>query len=307
MAEPQYAILRVEKVKDFASLGARSAHNTRQTANGIEHTDGSGVEIFHGKSNIIEAWNDRAAEVGFDKSTMRKNAVVGVEFLTTASPDWFKSATPEQLQEWVSTSTDFVASQIGGKRNVLQAVLHTDEETPHLQFLCAPFIQKEMKARGRNAEDKPTTQKVVLSSRDYIGGHRSRLEDMQTDYHAEVAHLGLERGKPRKETGARNMRPSQWRAQEAKQLDETGDLLRMAQERLAKVEAREKAVNLERKKLAKDAQALVNSQIAAKTPRDPEAVRISNERFDLPPENPASPQHKPKPRKRRKARDDDQR
>jgi hypothetical protein len=218
-----YAIIRQEKVKSFGQLKARSEHNTRKQKGGLEHTSGRDDQwhLLLGKEDALEAWKERAEAVGFDPSKMRKNAVPAVEFLATASADWWAVATPEMKADWQAKSLAFIAEKMGGEENILQAVLHMDETTPHLQVLTAPFIEKEMKARGRGSAGKPPRKAWALSATDYIGGHRSEMEQMQTDYAKSVETLGMRRGVPRKETGARNLRPSRWRALMATELDDT--------------------------------------------------------------------------------------
>lgn len=298
--QPQYAILRTAKIKSFGALAACSKHNDRTTKTGIEHTDGSGsISLLNEENDILKSWNNRAKEVGYDKSKVRKNAVIAVEFVMSASPDWWKTANQEQMQDWIKKSTSFVEKKIG-KKNIIQSEMHLDETTGHLHIIGVPFVETTTKARGRNSANKPPITKIDLSAKKLVGGHRDNHIQMQTDYQADVAHLGLTRGKPKKETGARNMRPSQWRAIQSKQLDETMKLHKEAEERLAAIEKREVALNAERKELAKDAQEVINAQINAKEPRDKKIVEISEKRFDLPKEHPSSPN-------RTKSKDDGQR
>lgn len=216
------AVLRQQKVKTLGQLKARSNHNTRTQEGGLEHTDPTtgGADVFLGSADALDAWHKRMEAVGLDKSKLRSNAVVAVEWVASVSPQWFAAATPEMMQEWVETTTAFIAEKMGGKANILQAVLHTDESTPHLQFLTIPLAEKEVAARGRGSKDKPKRKVCSLSATDAVGGHRSRLEDFQTDYAGRVARLGIQRGTPRKETGARNINPATWRAQHAAKLDD---------------------------------------------------------------------------------------
>jgi len=64
-----------------------------------------------------------------------------------------------------------------GERNVVAAVLHRDELTPHIQALVVPIDD-----HGR------------LNARGFIGGDRGRLSALQDSYHEAVGRLGLERG-----------------------------------------------------------------------------------------------------------------
>lgn len=237
--QPPMAVLRQQKVKTLGQLAARSKHNTRTAKAGLEHTDAAkgGADVFLGSEDALEAWHARMAAVGLSKDSLRKNAVPAVEWLASVSPEWFQLATPEMIQEWVETTTAFVAEKMGGKENILQAVLHTDESTPHLQFLTIPLTHKEVAARGRGSKDKPKRKVWSLSATDAVGGHRSVLEGFQTDYAARLSPLGIHRGIPRKETGARNLNPSTWRATQARILDEAVEHRSKAKGLYAKAEA----------------------------------------------------------------------
>lgn len=237
--QPPMAVLRQQKVKTLGQLAARSKHNTRTAKAGLEHTDAAkgGADVFLGSEDALEAWHARMAAVGLSKDSLRKNAVPAVEWIASVSPEWFQVATFEMIQEWAETTIAFVAEKMGGKENILQAVLHTDESTPHLQFLTIPLTHKEVAARGRGSKDKPKRKVWSLSATDAVGGHRSVLEGFQTDYAARLSPLGIHRGIPRKETGARNLNPSTWRATQARILDEAVEHRSKAKRLYAKAEA----------------------------------------------------------------------
>jgi hypothetical protein len=217
-----FAILRTEKIKSLRELKFRSDHNARKSKQGLEHTDPDRpASLLLGSDDAVATWHEKAAAVGFDTSKTRKDGVVALEWLATASKEWWDTADAEQRAEWQSQSLAFIAEKAGGLDNVLSAHLHEDEETPHLQVLTTPLIEKEVKQRGRRKERTEAQTRTVwtLSAKDIIGGHRDRLVQLQTDYAERVASVGLRRGIPRKETGVRNMAPAKWRAAQALELD----------------------------------------------------------------------------------------
>jgi hypothetical protein len=107
---------------------------------------------------------------------IRSNAVLAIEHVVTASRDWFIHARPAQLQEWTERSMAWLRETYGHE-NVVAAVLHHDEITPHIQAVVVPIDE-----RGH------------LNARDFIGGGRHRLGELQSSYARAVASLGLERG-----------------------------------------------------------------------------------------------------------------
>jgi hypothetical protein len=220
-----FAILRVEKVKSFGELRGRGKHNARHTEVGVEHCDpDTAPELIAGQDDAAGAWNSLMTKAGLDPKGVRKNGTVALEWMATASPEWFANATPQEVAEWAHTSLNFIAKRAGGKFTVLSAHFHLDETTPHLQILTCPLVKKTVKKRGRKAagaaEEPEGQPEWRLSAKDVIGGHRDRLAALQDDYAGAVRDLGLERGLPRKETGARNKPPSRYRAELARRGDE---------------------------------------------------------------------------------------
>lgn len=224
----RFAILRLEKIKNMRHLKARSEHNSRRDSRGVEHADPTRPpRLLAGREDAVEAWNDRTAALDIDPQKLRPDAVVGVEFLATASADFWSSATQEQRTKWEADTLRFIADQAGGEANILSAWMHEDETTPHLQVLTIPAVQKVQKKRGRPKKTgfdfREESFGWSLSAKDLVGGSKHRLADMQDGYAEAMAPLGLERGIPRKETGARNRSPAHWRAEQAQISDQAGE------------------------------------------------------------------------------------
>lgn len=105
----------------------------------------------------------------------RKDAVLAVEYVMTASPEWFAKATPEQEQAFFQRSLQWLADKYGADR-IVTASIHRDEATPHLSAFVVPL-----------------TQDKRLSAKEFIGS-RDKMRSDQTSYAGRVADLGLERG-----------------------------------------------------------------------------------------------------------------
>lgn len=221
--EKHYAIYRHQKVKTLGELKGRSEHNSRRSKQGLEHTDETKpAALIFGEDDAVSQWHTKAEAAGISPDKLRKNAVVAIESIATTSPDWWDTASQDEKDEWLEASRDFLIEKAGGANNVLSIHLHEDESTPHLQALSIPLITKEMTPRGRRKKGAPPPQpytKTVLAAGDIVGGSREKMVDWQTEYAAKVGHLGLARGIPRKETGARNMAPAKWRAANARELE----------------------------------------------------------------------------------------
>ena len=166
-----YAILRTAKLKSFGEIGGSLSHNyrTRPTpnANPIRTPDNS-----HSVSKsylVMDGIKNRLPE------KTRKNAVLAIEYLITASPEWSGWQNKEKEQEFFKRSVEWL-QQKHGKENVIATSIHRDETTPHLIAYVVPID-----GRGK------------LNARSFLGG-RAALSKMQTDFHEKVKDLGLERG-----------------------------------------------------------------------------------------------------------------
>lgn len=166
-----YAILRTAKLKSFGEIGGSLSHNyrTRPTpnANPIRTPDNS-----HSVSKsylVMDGIKNRLPE------KTRKNAVLAIEYLITASPEWSGWQNKEKEQEFFKRSVEWL-QQKHGKENVIANSIHRDETTPHLIAYVVPIDQK-----GK------------LNARSFLGG-RATLSKMQTEFHSKVKDLGLDRG-----------------------------------------------------------------------------------------------------------------
>ncbi|WP_136686134.1 MobV family relaxase [Falsirhodobacter xinxiangensis] len=173
----RYAILRVGKIKTKGHLGAALAHNFRE-----RHTSNADADRLHdntvlkgadGAQGVIAAWDARAPE------KIRKNAVHALEYFVGASPEKMAAMTRDQQDAYFRKALDWFKGRHGAE-NVLSAVIHRDETTPHMQMLVIP-----LDARGK------------LNARELVGG-KATLSKMQTDFARDVGQdFGLERGKER--------------------------------------------------------------------------------------------------------------
>ena len=169
-----YAVMRLAKLKTAGAIKALGRHNerTRETPNADPERREHNVRLAGSGDWLADA----QARLEMVEGRIRSNAVLGIEHLLTASPEWFERASAAQVETWVARSTAWLHITYG-KDNVVASVFHDDERTPHLQALVVPV-----------------TDERRLSANAYIGGSRTRLVELQDSYAAAVADLGLERG-----------------------------------------------------------------------------------------------------------------
>lgn len=162
-----FAILRTAKITSLAGLSGASAHNNRTAETGLDHADnhnpqmGGGVVVM-GDEDAVRAWHRRVDEVGGIPKP-RKDAVRAVEFVLSASPEWFASASPADKEAWRDKSLAWVTTKLGAD-NVLQATLHDDEGNPHLHVLGIPLTLKTRKRAGRRPKGRPVADATTAPS-----------------------------------------------------------------------------------------------------------------------------------------------
>ena len=165
-----FAIYRTAKLKSMGEIGGSLSHTyrTRPTPNADENKLHLNKHIFETYNQCFDALKNAIPE------KRRSNAVLCVEHLITASPDWNGWGT-EKESEFFKKSVEFLNKKYG-KENVIACSIHRDETTPHLIVYIVPIDEKG----GLNAKK-------------WLGG-RSKLSQTQTEFANEVKHLGLERG-----------------------------------------------------------------------------------------------------------------
>ncbi|MDQ6961328.1 MAG: MobV family relaxase [Mariprofundaceae bacterium] len=167
----QYAILRTVKLKTFGNVAGSSAHVNRTLQ---EDQPNINPSRKHLNQTLVGSGNPFADVKASLPDKYRKNAVLAVEVLMTATPDFFQGKTKKEIDKWADESIKS-AGKFWGTGNVVSAVLHMDEETPHLHLHIVPKVN-----------DK-------LNCREFIGG-KAKLSKMQTEYADDMKPFGLLRG-----------------------------------------------------------------------------------------------------------------
>lgn len=176
-----FAILRVEKVKTMSSVAARGRHNFREQPTPNADAERLDLNVAEGAKNTDELCS---AVFGLLPAKHRKDAVVCLEYLVTASPEHFG----QDWQESKNYGQDYFKDAIAwleakhGKGSVVCKTIHLDESTPHLAAFVVPLVAGKLNAKA------------------FTGGAKA-LADMQTDF-AETVGIkhGLERGVERSQS-----------------------------------------------------------------------------------------------------------
>ncbi len=175
-----YTVCRIQKIKDWGTLASSELHTTRErntpNANPAVHN----IRLIGEKSDpdLVTMFK---AKIGNQK--IRSNAVLGVEFVLSASAEYFRPDDPsiagtynqKRLDDFAFFTTKWLKQSWGDR--IVRCELHLDEVTPHIHAYLVPLDE-----RGK------------LNCRALFGGTRERLSELQDSFAAAVAPLGIERG-----------------------------------------------------------------------------------------------------------------
>lgn len=169
----------MSKVKGAGSVAGKSAHNYRlgEVPNADPQRAYLNKEYINTQRDLAPAIEARINEAGITR--IRHDAVKGMEFILTASPERFKRDESGQVVgdmrngKWVAENLRFMQEKYG--KNLVAFTLHQDEKTPHIHAVVVPIT-----ADGR------------LSAKELF--NPKTLRQLQTDYAQAMKPFGLERG-----------------------------------------------------------------------------------------------------------------
>lgn len=167
-----FAVMRAEKIRNTGVLVTRLKHATRELP-----PENAKPELRHLNRTLAGQETASAVLGDFRKlwpAKRRKDAVLCVEYVMSASHEWWEQATDQQKTDFVHKSVEWLETKYGAK-NIVYAGLHRDEATPHLTVFVAPLLD------GR------------LNASQYIG-NRAQMAADQSTYAESLKHLGIERG-----------------------------------------------------------------------------------------------------------------
>ena len=135
--------------------------------------------IIYPMKSYMEIINGRLSELEL-KRKIRSDAILMNSFIVTSDGEFFKGLHPWEQLEFFRDCTEFFSDKYG-EENIISAVVHIDETTPHMHLNFIPINE------GR------------LSSKSLFD--RQKLAQLQTELHESIGKKwGLQRGREGSQT-----------------------------------------------------------------------------------------------------------
>lgn len=199
-----YSVFRIQGIKTTGDLIGISKHNKDR----ISHTN-QDIDTSKSKDNIIliecnnynSKFNDIVAPMKQEHTermkTMRADRVktfnqhinsskndIAFEMVFTSDNKFFDGLNRNDIKKWAEKSLDFVTKDLGiERRNILHAIVHMDEKTPHLHVVAVPLVKTYNKKQNKDVWS--------ISRRQYING-KSQLSKAQDIYNQRMNESGYE-------------------------------------------------------------------------------------------------------------------
>ncbi len=185
-----YAIIRNEKLTRAQAMRAYK-HNERKTKkHSNKNIDNSKTELnyYLKKSELsyIKEF-DRIKEKYDLKGQIRSNSNIMCEMVFTSDQKFFDEIGYKESKRYFKEIYDFICKYKNlGEQNIISAVVHMDEDTPHMHLLFIPVV---------HTIDKQENKIDKVCCRDFWRGKNS-YRDLQNAYFKHISEKGfkLERG-----------------------------------------------------------------------------------------------------------------
>lgn len=271
-----YVVLHLDKSPDNEVPMTAHIARTKMPPNAIPELTYLNEELVkypEGVFDRTEAINHRLEHAGLTRKIGTNQVRVIRVMLTGTQEDMKRIAQEGRLKAWCADNLEWLRRTFGAE-NIVSAVLHMDEATPHIHVAVVPIVTGERR-KIRKKTDEPNKRKYRTKSAarprlcadDVMS--RVKLKEYQDTYAAAMAKYGLQRGidgsKARHVTTQEFYRNAIARQQNLQ--DNIGELLRIEEEKRKAVEHATTQEQTAREKLRRTASELNAIKSELKTER----------------------------------------
>ena len=197
-----YAIVRNEKLTRDEAKG-RYIHNERKTRG---HTN-KDINPERTHLNYYFKKNELSYIKEFDKlrkkrelkGQIKSNSIIMCEMIFTSDKEFFDNIGEQETKRYFEESYRFICNYKNlGEENIISAVVHLDEGTPHMHLVFVPVV---------HTKDKEGNDIDKVCSRDFWKG-RDSYRTLQNNFYDYITSKGfeLERGIEVEQTGAKHVK-----------------------------------------------------------------------------------------------------
>ena len=196
-----YAIVRNEKLTR-AEVNGKCTHNDRKAKC---HTN-KDIDPTRTPLNYYIKKNNYTYTKEFDKlrkeqnlaGHLRENSIIMCQMIFTSDQEFFDKIGEQETKRYFDECYKFMCNYTNlGEKNVISAVVHLDERTPHLHLMFVPVV---------HIKDKDGSAIEKICARDFWKGRDSyrKLQDAYFE-HVKSKWFDLERGLYVEETSRKNL------------------------------------------------------------------------------------------------------
>lgn len=194
-----YAVLHMEKTGGTDAAMSAHIERTIKPKNADEsrtHLNRELIRFPDGVESRTQAIQYRLDTAGLTRK-IGNNQVRTIRVLLTGThEDMIRITNEGRLDEWCNDNLKYLADTFG-RENIVSAVLHMDEQTPHIHATLIPIVKGERKRKKKEEQvkkryRKKPTDTARLCADDIMT--RAKLKSYQDTYAQAMSGYGLQRG-----------------------------------------------------------------------------------------------------------------
>ena len=194
-----YAVLHMEKTSGTDAAMSAHIERTIKPKNADEsrtHLNRELITFPDGVENRTQSIQYRLDTAGLTRK-IGNNQVRAIRVLLTGTHEDMERITNEgRLDEWCDDNLKYLADTFG-RENIVSAVLHMDEQTPHIHATLVPIVKGERKRKKKEEQVKTRYRKKPTDTARLCADEimtRTKLKSYQDTYAQVMSGYGLQRG-----------------------------------------------------------------------------------------------------------------
>ena len=194
-----FAVLHMEKTSGTDAAMSAHIERTIKPKNAVEsmtHLNRELITFPDGVENRTQAIQHRLDTAGLT-CKIGNNQVRAIRVLLTGTHEDMERITNEgRLDGWCNDNLKYLADTFG-RENIVSAVLHMDEQTPHIHATLVPIVKGERKRKKKEEQVKKRYRKKPTDTARLCADEimtRAKLKSYQDTYAQAMSGYGLQRG-----------------------------------------------------------------------------------------------------------------